>query len=192
LLARANPCPHVVKWVDEKVLAVEQQIQTLKALQKRLNDFRHICSTSSVMTCSRSGELCCLIEDCLGQRVKETTLMMDRLDLRPNHPPYLWPPVGFAWFPVVLGKSTQFQSYTRSYQDQERCCSDINRLFLRPGTIDSIQRGFRPVHFFLVFRSQEGRHPLSASREDEGDARGWEGHSNLAIRSRIFSGLFLT
>jgi MerR family Zn(II)-responsive transcriptional regulator of zntA len=58
-----NPCPEVVKWVDEKAMAVEQQIQTLKALQKRLNEFRHICSTSSVMTCSRPGELCCLIED---------------------------------------------------------------------------------------------------------------------------------
>jgi DNA-binding transcriptional MerR regulator len=58
-----NPCPQVVKWVDEKAMAVEQQILTLKALQKRLSEFRHICSTSSVMTCSRPGELCCLIED---------------------------------------------------------------------------------------------------------------------------------
>ena len=58
-----NPCPQVVKWVDEKATAVEQQIRTLKALQKRLSDFRHICSTSSVMTCFRPGEMCCLIED---------------------------------------------------------------------------------------------------------------------------------
>jgi DNA-binding transcriptional MerR regulator len=58
-----NPCPQVVKWADEKALAVEQQIRTLKALQRRLNEFRRICSTSSVMTCFRRGEMCCLIED---------------------------------------------------------------------------------------------------------------------------------
>jgi DNA-binding transcriptional MerR regulator len=58
-----NPCPEVVKWADEKATAVERQIQTLKALQKRLREFQHICSTSSVMTCFRHGELCCPIED---------------------------------------------------------------------------------------------------------------------------------
>jgi DNA-binding transcriptional MerR regulator len=57
-----NPCPQVVEWVDEKVIAVEQQIRTLKALQKRLSEFRQMCSTSSVMTCFRPGEMCCLIE----------------------------------------------------------------------------------------------------------------------------------
>ena len=58
-----NPCPQMVKWVDEKAAAVEEQIRTLKGLQKRLDEFRYICSTSSVMTCFRQGELCCLIED---------------------------------------------------------------------------------------------------------------------------------
>lgn len=58
-----NPCPQVVEWVDEKVMAVEQQIRTLKALQKRLGEFRQICSSSSVMSCFRPGEMCCLIED---------------------------------------------------------------------------------------------------------------------------------
>ena len=58
-----NPCPQVVKWADEKAMAVEEQIRTLKALKKRLNEFRYICSTYYVMTCFRTGEMCCLIED---------------------------------------------------------------------------------------------------------------------------------
>ena len=58
-----NPCPQVVKWVDEKAVAVEEQIRILKALQKRLDEFRHIGSTSSIMTCFQPGELCCVIED---------------------------------------------------------------------------------------------------------------------------------
>ena len=58
-----NPCPQVVKWADEKAITVEEQIRTLRALQKRLKDFRNTCSTSAVMTCFRQGELCCIIED---------------------------------------------------------------------------------------------------------------------------------
>ena len=58
-----NPCPHVVKWADEKAIAVKQQIRALKVLQRRLSMFRRICATSSVMTCFQPGEMCCLIED---------------------------------------------------------------------------------------------------------------------------------
>ena len=58
-----NPCPEVVKWADKKVAAVEGQIAELKTLHKRLRDFRHICSTSPVLTCFRPGEMCYLIED---------------------------------------------------------------------------------------------------------------------------------
>jgi len=58
-----NPCPEVVKWTDKRAAAVERQIGELKALHKRLSDFRHTCSTSSVLTCFRPGEMCCLIED---------------------------------------------------------------------------------------------------------------------------------
>ena len=58
-----NPCPEVVKWIDGKAAQVEEQIGSLKALQKRLKEFRHICSSTSVLTCFRPGELCCLIED---------------------------------------------------------------------------------------------------------------------------------
>jgi MerR family transcriptional regulator, copper efflux regulator len=58
-----NPCPEVVQWIDQKDKAVEQQIHSLRALQRRLRRFRRICSVSSVTTCSREEELCCLIED---------------------------------------------------------------------------------------------------------------------------------
>lgn len=58
-----NPCAQVVKWIDEKDRALEQQIHSLRALQRRLRRFSRMCSTSSVMTCAREGELCCLLED---------------------------------------------------------------------------------------------------------------------------------
>jgi DNA-binding transcriptional MerR regulator len=58
-----NPCPEVVKWADNRAAAVERQIGELKTLHQRLSDFRQICSTSSVLTCFRPGEMCCLIED---------------------------------------------------------------------------------------------------------------------------------
>jgi DNA-binding transcriptional MerR regulator len=57
-----NPCPQVVKWIDDKAVLVEERLGALKALQKRLKEFRRICSSSSVLTCFRPGELCCLIE----------------------------------------------------------------------------------------------------------------------------------
>jgi hypothetical protein len=62
-----NPCPQAMKWADAKAKAIDQQIRTLNALQERLGEFRRICSTSSVGTCSRPGELCCLIEDLPNQ-----------------------------------------------------------------------------------------------------------------------------
>ena len=52
-----------MRWIDEKDRAVEQQIHSLRALQRRLRCFRRICSLSSVTTCEREEELCCLIED---------------------------------------------------------------------------------------------------------------------------------
>ena len=58
-----NPCPEVVQWIDEKDRAVEQQIHSLRALQRTLRRFRRICSVSPVATCAREDELCCLIED---------------------------------------------------------------------------------------------------------------------------------
>lgn len=58
-----NPCPQVVKWIEEKDRALEQQIHSLRALQRRLRRFGRMCSTSSVTTCVREDELCCLIED---------------------------------------------------------------------------------------------------------------------------------
>jgi DNA-binding transcriptional MerR regulator len=64
-----NPCPEVVQWLDDKDRAVEQQIHSLRALQRRLRRFRRICSTSSVMTCAREDELCCLIEDLPNSRL---------------------------------------------------------------------------------------------------------------------------
>ncbi len=58
-----NPCPAVVQWIDEKDRAAEQQIHSLRALQRRLRRFRGTYSASSVTTCARDEELCCLIED---------------------------------------------------------------------------------------------------------------------------------
>jgi MerR family transcriptional regulator, copper efflux regulator len=58
-----SPCPQVVQWIDEKDRAVEQQIHSLRALQRRLWWFLRICSISSVTTCAREEELGCLIED---------------------------------------------------------------------------------------------------------------------------------
>jgi MerR family copper efflux transcriptional regulator len=58
-----NPCPEVVQWIEAKDRAVEQQIHSLLALQRRLRRFRRLCSVSSVTTCTRENELCCLIED---------------------------------------------------------------------------------------------------------------------------------
>jgi DNA-binding transcriptional MerR regulator len=64
-----NPCPEVVQWIDEKDRAVEQQIHSLRALQRRLQRFREFCSVSSVTTCAREKELCCLIEDLPNSRL---------------------------------------------------------------------------------------------------------------------------
>ncbi len=58
-----NPCPEVVQWIDDKDRALEHQIRTLQALQRRLRRLRRGCASSSVMNCAREGELCCLIED---------------------------------------------------------------------------------------------------------------------------------
>jgi len=58
-----NPCPEVVRWIDQKDRTLEQQIRSMRALQHRLRRFRRVCSTSSVVNCGRKGELCCLIED---------------------------------------------------------------------------------------------------------------------------------
>src|SRR5580704_18512158 len=57
-----NPCPQVVKWIDEKAVAVERQIGTLTALQKRLNEFRRACTTSAASACFRTGEVLFLYE----------------------------------------------------------------------------------------------------------------------------------
>lgn len=64
-----NPCPELVQWIDEKDRAVEQHIHSLRALQRRLRRFRRICSLSSVTTCAREEELCCLIEDLPNSRL---------------------------------------------------------------------------------------------------------------------------
>jgi len=58
-----NPCPQVMSWIDEKAVAVERQIRTLRVLQQRLDEFRRACSTPAALNCFSAGELCCLIED---------------------------------------------------------------------------------------------------------------------------------
>jgi MerR family transcriptional regulator, copper efflux regulator len=64
-----NPCPDVLQWIDEKDKALEQQILSLRSLQKRLRAFRRHCSTSPVITCARPDELCCLIEGLLDRKL---------------------------------------------------------------------------------------------------------------------------
>jgi hypothetical protein len=58
-----NPCPQVMKWADDKAIAVDQQIRTLRALQQRLGEFRNMRPPSYAVMCFRPGEMCCLIED---------------------------------------------------------------------------------------------------------------------------------
>lgn len=57
-----NPCPQVMRWIEEKAVGVEQQIRTLRALQKRLQEFQRAYSVPAALACCRAGELCCLIE----------------------------------------------------------------------------------------------------------------------------------
>jgi MerR family transcriptional regulator, copper efflux regulator len=63
--AGRNPCPDVLQWIDQRDKELAQQIQSMRALQRRLRRFRRACSTTSVTSCDcgREGELCCLIED---------------------------------------------------------------------------------------------------------------------------------
>lgn len=56
-----NPCPAVMQWIDNKARLVEQQLQSLRAMQRRLAQFRR--AGSSVTSCAKEDELCCLIED---------------------------------------------------------------------------------------------------------------------------------
>jgi hypothetical protein len=65
----ANPCPEMMQWLDDKDKALERQIQSLRALRKRLRRFRDLCSTNDVLTCAREKELCCLIEDLPNSRL---------------------------------------------------------------------------------------------------------------------------
>ena len=65
----ANPCPEMMQWLDDKDKALEGQIHSLRALQRRLRRFRDLCSTNDVLTCAREKELCCLIEDLPNSRL---------------------------------------------------------------------------------------------------------------------------
>lgn len=65
-----NPCPEVMRWLDEKDKALKLQIHSLRALRQRLRRFRHLCSTNDVLTCAREKELCCLIEDLPNSELK--------------------------------------------------------------------------------------------------------------------------
>lgn len=64
-MARAghNPCPEVVRWVEERMQEVDQQIRSLRALQRRLHEFRRVYERRSDLECFRPGELCCMIEE---------------------------------------------------------------------------------------------------------------------------------
>ena len=44
-----NPCPQVMRWIEEKAVAVKQQIRTLRALQKRLQGFQRAYSTPTAL-----------------------------------------------------------------------------------------------------------------------------------------------
>jgi MerR family transcriptional regulator, copper efflux regulator len=58
-----NPCPEVMRWLDEKDRALERQIDALRAVQQRLRRFRRLCRSNDVLACKREKQLCSLIED---------------------------------------------------------------------------------------------------------------------------------
>jgi DNA-binding transcriptional MerR regulator len=65
----ANLCPEAMQWLDDKDKALERQIHSLRALQRRVRRFCDLCSTNDVLTCTREKELCCLIEDLPNSRL---------------------------------------------------------------------------------------------------------------------------
>jgi len=57
-----NPCPEVLRWVERKTKALEDQIRWLTALHRRLDGYRRQWRRKS--PCPRLPvEICCLIED---------------------------------------------------------------------------------------------------------------------------------
>ncbi|MBI1940194.1 MAG: MerR family DNA-binding protein [Acidobacteria bacterium] len=57
-----NPCPKVLRWVEGKTKALEEQIQWLTELRQRLDGYRRQWRRKS--PCPRLPvEICCLIED---------------------------------------------------------------------------------------------------------------------------------
>jgi MerR family transcriptional regulator, copper efflux regulator len=57
-----NPCPEVMRWLDDRDKAIEEHIRSLRTVQHRLRRFRRLCSSNDVLACAREQELCCLIE----------------------------------------------------------------------------------------------------------------------------------
>lgn len=63
-LARAgrNPCPEVMRWVEQKSEHLETQIRWLRGLQRRLSLLRREWTERGISDCLGEDELCCLIE----------------------------------------------------------------------------------------------------------------------------------
>jgi MerR family copper efflux transcriptional regulator len=57
-----NPCPEVMRWVEQKAERLEAQIQWLRGLQRRLNLLRREWAARPMARCLGEDELCCLIE----------------------------------------------------------------------------------------------------------------------------------
>ncbi len=64
-LARSgsNPCPQVARWAEQKMRLLEQQIEFLSSLRRRIERVRR--GWSKKLPCPRieAAEICCLIED---------------------------------------------------------------------------------------------------------------------------------
>lgn len=57
-----NPCPEVMRWVEQKSERLQAQIQWLRGLQRRLNGLRREWAAREPTDCLGEDELCCLIE----------------------------------------------------------------------------------------------------------------------------------
>jgi DNA-binding transcriptional MerR regulator len=58
-----SPCPEVLRWIDHKSELVEQQVRSLRILQRRLRQLRRVWSSPASTQCRSGKELCCLIEN---------------------------------------------------------------------------------------------------------------------------------
>jgi len=57
-----DPCSEVARWVEGKIVALEEQIEFLVGLRRRLEHFRRQASAKLPCPPMKPSEICCLIE----------------------------------------------------------------------------------------------------------------------------------